>query len=97
MWRQEAKYFAIGGVLRRRVRIFVVLLCRRGIVDIARQNHATAIISDEAHRVVFLAALTAEMNRIEPLFWIARQELLPLDGHHSPAWRLERREGVART
>jgi hypothetical protein len=43
-----------------------------------------------------VAALAAEVHRVEALVGIAGQELLPLDGDAPLARRLERRVGVAR-
>ena len=45
--------------------------------------------------MVLVAALAAEVHRVEALLWVAGQELLSLDGHVRVAGRLERRERVA--
>lgn len=68
MQRYEAKLLVlIAGVVYRILGIRV----RRGIVNAARENETLTSFLDKANRVVLVAALSAEVKRIQPLVWIA--------------------------
>ena len=62
------------------------------------RNDPVTVLADEAHRMVLVPALAAEVHRVEPLLGLPGKELLPVDGDRAAAWcaRASRTRGRAR-
>ena len=79
------------------VRVLVGLVPPGGwrVVDVAREEDGAPFLLHQPHRVVLVAALTAEVHGVQALVGVAGEKLLAIDRHRARARRLDRRIGVA--
>lgn len=96
MRRQEAEGLALG-LLLVCLSVDLVLAGRRRVVDVTPEEEGRALLLHQSHRVVLVAALAAEVHRIQALVRVARKELLPTDRDLARPWRLDRCVDVTRS
>jgi hypothetical protein len=67
--REESKELAVGLQLCGLVD-GIIILRRRGIVDITTQEVSVAFLLDEPNWMIFVSALSTKMNRVQPFVWV---------------------------
>jgi hypothetical protein len=66
----------------------VIVLRRRSVVDVTTQEVSLAFLVYQSNWMIFVSALPAEMNWIQPLIGVFWQELLAVYYNGAEAWWL---------
>jgi hypothetical protein len=68
--REKSKDLAIGLNRLRGLVEGIIILCKRGIVNITTEEVSVAFVLNETNWMIFVSALSTKMNRVQPFVWV---------------------------